>query len=388
MGKVMIEFLDPDPVSTLVPVHTINPDLVYLLVDKRRQSKKYNLNMIHSLQTWKRSLQIEIAFVDIFEPGEIRKTINSIIAAESDQKVYVDIYGGNELMTAEGLAAAFENEGVIPVYLNSKKKCIYDIRTSEKILDTVMISLDDYMLSIGSNRVKKRDDEPSDSMKEQIVTMSEYLIRHDVEWNVLSTYMNQHHDESLIVEVPPVVTANGKTIETEELLREFIRNGFLFYEGRGLYCFLNMEVKRWMMKFGTWLEMFIYYKAREAFGNAYTSVEIDWDNGDSDFAPDNEVDVITMKDSVPVFISCKMCPVTRDFVYEISAIARRGGGVNSAAIIATTDRIDPADPQKEAIWKRLRSMKVGLIRAEELVEAAKEGKSSADFFSTLIEGIV
>ena len=60
---------------------------------------------------------------------------------------------------------------------------------------------------------------------------------------------------------------------------------------------------------GSWLEMYVYILAKRSglFSEVYQSVMIGWDlEIRPKFNVENEIDVVLMKQGVPIFISCKM----------------------------------------------------------------------------------
>jgi len=84
---------------------------------------------------------------------------------------------------------------------------------------------------------------------------------------------------------------------------------------------------------GIWLEVYIYIQAEQCFDEVYMGVDIDWNKRDICESRDNEIDVVVMKNSQPIFISCKMRPIEKETVYEIKSI----GGVRESA---SYDRIE------------------------------------------------
>ena len=110
------------------------------------------------------------------------------------------------------------------------------------------------------------------------------------------------------------------------------------------------------------------FKALDYFDEAYMGVLIDWRKDNSDDAQDNEIDVLVMSKSTPIFISCKMKkPVNYD-VYEVAYLATRLGGDNARSIMATTYNIGREDPWGNGIYGRLNKMNVGLVEVDNLVK--------------------
>jgi len=82
---------------------------------------------------------------------------------------------------------------------------------------------------------------------------------------------------------------------------------------------------------GSILEMYTFLKELEddEVNDCRVGVHIDWD-GEIHAASDedvlNEIDVISMKNNQPTFISCKIGNVDQMALYELDAVASRFGG--------------------------------------------------------------
>lgn len=105
------------------------------------------------------------------------------------------------------------------------------------------------------------------------------------------------------------------------------------------FLFRNSYIKEILTTVGMCLELYIYVSALESglFDSVAMSVVFDWDgviNGRMNDTT-NELDVLMTKGVSSLFVSCKSArPDTRD-LYEISYLARRFGGRNARAVLAT-----------------------------------------------------
>ena len=82
---------------------------------------------------------------------------------------------------------------------------------------------------------------------------------------------------------------------------------------------------------------------------------------------DNEIDVVIMKNSQPIFISCKMRPIEKETVYEVYAMAKRLAGNSGRALIATTFDVRSGKDERNSIYLRMAKMKVGLIESKDFI---------------------
>ncbi|MDO4765933.1 MAG: hypothetical protein Q4A29_07725 [Eubacteriales bacterium] len=167
--------------------------------------------------------------------------------------------------------------------------------------------------------------------------------------------------------IPPTVKYKDKhrNYSTKFLVEEFVRKGFLLEEGNHHYRFADSTAKEYLRTFGIWLELYIYIKAQAFFDQSFLGVILDWQKNDLFDTQDNEIDVLVMYRSIPVFISCKMREIKPTDVYEVGYLARRLGGKQTRSMIATTYPVSQENNSKTSIYKRMEKMKVGLIESHQ-----------------------
>ena len=91
----------------------------------------------------------------------------------------------------------------------------------------------------------------------------------------------------------------------------------------------------------------------------------------------NEIDVLVMRRSAPIFISCKMTKPAADDVYEVGYLASRLGGVMGRGVIATTFNVADTREFDMGIYQRLKKMHVGVLEAQALKGANMAQKLAA-----------
>lgn len=96
------------------------------------------------------------------------------------------------------------------------------------------------------------------------------------------------------------------------------------------FKYKNEAVKECLLDAGSALELHTYYERKESgqYADCRVGVHIDWD-GDirgPEEDVENEIDVLLLKDHIPVFISCKNGRVNQMALYELETVARRFGG--------------------------------------------------------------
>lgn len=110
--------------------------------------------------------------------------------------------------------------------------------------------------------------------------------------------------------------------------------------------------KRWHLA-GT----FLFFAAREAgiFCDVRTSVVVEWTVSEEKETPPtrNEIDVMCVTGTMPVFISCKMASPSPLALSEIEVLCRRFGGEAARAVVVTA-----AEPRRDspAIYQRAKTL--------------------------------
>ena len=140
-------------------------------------------------------------------------------------------------------------------------------------------------------------------------------------------------------------TKSGKPVSPkDEILLEFEKNGFfkkLSLDKNGVWIrFNSLQDKQYCINYGVWLELYVYVAAASsgAFEDVKLGTMIDWNVYDGLKIGGNEIDVMLMEDSLPVFISCKLKDADTAALNELLIAKKRLGGWFSKGIIVTFSR--------------------------------------------------
>ena len=145
-----------------------------------------------------------------------------------------------------------------------------------------------------------------------------------------------------------------------------------FYDENELrLTYKNPQVKRCLTKAGQALEMIVYLAALQAkdeqgpvYHDVLNGVCIDWDGVISQeqgtYDTRNEIDVMMMHGSVPVFVSCKNGFVKIDELYKLSAVAEQFGGCYAKKVLVAS-ALDTLGNHAEYIRNRAADMGIRLI---------------------------
>lgn len=133
------------------------------------------------------------------------------------------------------------------------------------------------------------------------------------------------------------------------------------------------QVKRCLTKAGQILEMKMTVlimntrdkKGKPIYNDVVNGVYIDWDGEiyDGQGAPDiaNEIDVLAMHATIPIFISCKNGKVSIEELYKLNSVAERFGGSYAQKILIASGLHENELSQYEYLFKRAEDMHIKVI---------------------------
>lgn len=155
---------------------------------------------------------------------------------------------------------------------------------------------------------------------------------------------------------------NGKPVSADrEILKEFQRLGFLknliMDDNSVKFSFCTLEDRHYCISYGVWLELYVYIAAASTamFDDVKLGTMIDWNAYDGVTIAGNEIDVILMDHSLPVFISCKLRDADTAALNELLIAKKRLGGWFSKGVIVAFGR-----EKKEGTGTFSRAKELGL----------------------------
>ncbi len=136
------------------------------------------------------------------------------------------------------------------------------------------------------------------------------------------------------------------------------------------FRFKNEQIKRCLTKAGQILELYVTVCAMECenidgtpvYNDVICGAVLDWDGKyeEGKVNIDNEIDVMLMKDFVPVFISCKNGDVRVDELYKLEAVAKRFGGKYAKKVLVAPE-LDKLGASGESICARAAELDIQVI---------------------------
>ena len=202
---------------------------------------------------------------------------------------------------------------------------------------------------------------------DRILAMSEYIFAHQSDIKFFYDFLHRKSDGELSDGNLRIVLNKVPNI-SERIIRIFTMlesQGFIKsfeYENEKItFSCVEPFVKEMLAVKGSWLEMYVYILAKKSglFSEVYQSVMIGWDlEMNPGYTVENEIDVVLMKNGVPIFISCKMTNPKPDALNEIYALANSFGGYGAIPILATSSDVRN---RSRTLWERSKEMGVDVI---------------------------
>ena len=207
---------------------------------------------------------------------------------------------------------------------------------------------------------------------DRILSMCEYVFAHQSDVKFFYDFVH-HKSEGELSEPGLHIVLNRVQDVSERIVRifkmlesqGFIRN-FDFDNNKITFICTEPFVKEMLAVKGSWLEMYVYILAKRSglFSEVYQSVMIGWDlEIRPKFNVENEIDVVLMKQGVPIFISCKMTNPKPDALNEIYALANSFGGYGAIPALVTSSDVRN---RSKTLWNRSKEMGVILIDCQNL----------------------
>lgn len=361
---IQIQFLDKNVVGALVPAFSMKPDRVIFLYDTRMVGENARKEIAEALMKRLPNLEVQYERTNMLSMEEVKGELENLIKVFENKEIQIDITGGSEIMTACGLMVAKEHN-LVATYTDFYSNQMRNVFTMERLGELTHVTLADYLTAIGGKYLSSSRHTPEEKDFERILSMAKIVFSNEKKWDKFFAHMTHGYSAKGVMEFSMGKNRNDR--DCQFILEAFLERGYAKQIGEDRYRFASEADKEYMTVSGIWLEMYIYIQAKQCFDEVYMGVDIDWNKRDICESRDNEIDVVIMKNSQPIFISCKMRPIEKETVYEIYAMAKRLGGNYGRALIATTEDVRSGKDERNSIYLRMEKMKVGLIESRDFI---------------------
>lgn len=373
--KVLIEYYDKDVLKNIVAPMTLRPDKVVYLYDRGMEDMTVFRSLITCFAKSMPHIIVEHYPVDISSVEKLRAATRRVADRYGAENCTLELTGGSELMMIAGYKAGME-AGIRMVHTDLVKRRITDIETDEKIADTVTLSLENFIDAKGACFMGESHRPPQPEKYESINKMARYLFHHLKEWKTtcswIQTVASRGLPHGLQIESPREIRMkSGRPVSPDDgVLMEFQENGFIEHlelgKNRIQFDFCTIEDKQYGISYGVWLELYVYVAAASsgAFDDVKLGTMIDWNVYDGLRIGGNEIDVILMDDSLPVFISCKLRDADTAALNELLIAKKRLGGWFSKGVIVTYSR---EKQEKTGTYERCKELGLEMLDERDIL---------------------
>lgn len=357
MNTVLITQLDEHNEVNIIITEKLKPkEIIFLYKENDLMNsiiKYYEKNFI----------DIKIKKVNISE-GDIDKLINICDEVKLNNDVTINLTGGSRINSLILLNIA--NKYLFKyIYLDVLNKKIYNLdKTIEiKSIDFSDLNLNEIITATGGIILQ---DSTNFSDKKDLIILSKYIYNNLDIWH---KYKNRLYDSNVFIHNDEVdnILININSLDNDEknLLNKILKKlkeiksvDYLnIDENRIKVSFKNSYIKSFIFKSGTWLEIVTKNLINDIkeIDEVKNGVMFLWN--DKSKVVRNELDVIAMKDCIPICISCKDSDkYNEDTLNELKVYSEKIGGENAFKILVATK-----EPVKNSVKIRAKEMGINII---------------------------
>lgn len=338
-------------------------NIIILELDKNKEKSCNNLKKIYE-ENSKSKVEIEICNID--------DIINKF--KDKKNKFIINLTLDNTLMALKLLYKCIEFH-ITGVYIDINNKKEYWFKEGLNILEEEFVDL--YLDDIfGLSRNNIISDDSDIHNEKYVLDFAKVIYKNMDTWH---KYKQRLYDNEIFMhdyDDQRIVNINKEKLLDEEkdilikVLENFKKLNLIeIEEDKNIkVTFLNDYLKGFIFKSGTWLEVLTENIVREikSVDDVKSGVVFIWDSLRSNIK--NELDVVAIKDSVMICISCKdSAKYDENTLNELKVYSDRIGGENSKKILVATKK-----PNKSSIIDRAKEMGIHLIILDKDINVFKK----------------
>ena len=361
----IVEFYDKSPINNILSALACKPQRVIYVGSATKKIAK-------SLELFKRFFENRGVDIELIHYRTANSTIDSMvdtlekIIADYDDCIF-DLTGGKETdLVAIGILMQRHRSSIQCHRINQMNNTIVDCDLDGNVstLHPFDISVEEYIILHGGNpsvmhnsEITCNPEKASEAVCQNLEKMWSICSKNPARWNSLASVFAalnaySYSDSSLTLcayedDVCRELARVGiredefrrilKRLDTLGLISNYNFTDYLEFE------YSDEVTMQCLSTSGFLLELRIATKIaalRDANGepiyhDTRVGVVIDWlkNSSNSEIKVLNEIDVITIKDSYPIFISCKNGQVTIDELYKLKTVADTFGSAQSKKVL-------------------------------------------------------
>ena len=358
-----IEFFDANAIENMCACLTQAPKRVIFIGDKAKLMRKAAVYYSKVMEDRGHQVEFITKGVNRNDLAGIIKLLSQIV--ETYDNCHFDLTGGEDLylVAAGAVRERYPEKNIQMHWFNIKNNTLVDCDQDGVTIMTEPPHLNvEEQVRIYGGEVAYDDETPlgthrwdmNEEFVEDIGKMWNVCRMNPRRWNTLIGVLVEAEKVAEPDEDPLMMVASkAKIIEkleeknyhflwAPEIARALFASGLLTVcdcnETTVRVGYKNQQIRRLMQSAGRILEMKVYSVARGLLDNngknvycdVMTGVYIDWD-GDVQAPSEhydtvNEIDVMMMRNMIPVFVSCKNGGISHEELYKLVSVADRFGG--------------------------------------------------------------
>lgn len=355
---ILLNQLDEHNESSILITEKYMPKEVYFIVTNNDQDEMKGIR-----QYYKDNFPQIVLKEFTIKEGDLDK-INELVTSIRNRRITVNLTGGPRVNSLMLLAICNKNK-INSIYIDTKNKLIFsfDDKVMVKKEEFKDLNIEDILKASGGTII---EDSSELCKKEDLIYLSKKIYKNLDIWHKHKQKLYDaaifKHDE----ENNKKIYVDMKSLSDEEetlikdILEELKNMNELQYKVDNKKItieFLNEYLKTFIFKSGTWLEIATnnIIKNIKEINESKNGVVFLWNNENK--LVRNEVDVVAIKDSVPICISCKDSDKYNEVALnELNVYAEKIGGDNSYKILVATK-----EPEKKPVRTRAEEMNIHIV---------------------------
>ncbi len=381
--KILVELFDNCQLANVVSdLHFLPEHIIFVGCPEVMTEDRVNA-LERFLRLRKRQVELSYEYVERDDFDGMVQTFQRIVDTYPD--CCFDLTGGKELMlVAMGIVSAQKQVPMLHFQLESGG--FVPVQFCEKLIPMGAPQLTIRESVTLNGGAVLRNDEPWQMTSEfcQDIQRLWDICKNDPRaWNKQAKRFGQFEayrlPESLQVRVAAtdLKTEKIEDIMNSDICDDLLKQGFLLdysvHCNRIRFRYKNEQIHRCLIKGGNILELYAYVVAHEInrsapgyYGDIGVGVNVDWDGVFHAYwkgvkETRNEIDLILMRDMIPIFISCKNGDVHKEALYELATIAEKYGGPYARKILLTT-HMSGSRNSREFLLQRAKDMGIKVIQ--------------------------
>ncbi|WP_242849799.1 DUF1887 family CARF protein [Clostridium sp. C8] len=356
---ILINQLDNHNEANILATKRFNPKEVLFIYDKGK------MDLINTVENYYKNYISTVKFNKVLiEEGNIA-LLNQIINENKNRSILINLTGGSRINSLT-LFNISKDSSLKSIYIDVKNKNLYIF---DKDIEVIKEEYEDMQLEkiIKASGGTLLSDSSDLSNKEDLIYLTKKIYKNLDLWH---KYKQKLYDANIFIhhyEDSKTVTIKAQLLLEEEknliskILKKLREKGGVDYSqisnGEIKVNFKNEYLKSFIFKSGTWLEIATNIMIREIkeIDEVKSGVMFLWN--DKSNIVKNELDVIAVKDAIPIFISCKDSDkYNEEALNELDVYSKQIGGNRAFKILVATK-----EPIKLAVKERAKEMGINLI---------------------------